>query len=76
MPATLYANKTHWEAAEPQTARRSRGAVWAGRTLRGLPGLFLAGDGAMKLFKPAPVLEGTLQLGFPESCIIGLGSSC
>jgi hypothetical protein len=38
-----------------------------------LPVLFLLVDGAMKLIKPAPVVEGTLQLGYPESVIVGLG---
>ena len=27
----------------------------------------------MKLFKPAVVVEGTKQLGYPESAIIGIG---
>jgi DoxX-like protein len=30
-------------------------------------------DGIMKLLKPAPVVEGTVQLGYPESVIFGLG---
>ena len=27
----------------------------------------------MKLFKPAPVVQATLQLGYPESVIVGIG---
>ena len=27
----------------------------------------------MKLFKPAPVVEATVKLGYPESVIVGLG---
>ena len=27
----------------------------------------------MKLFKPAPVVEATVKLGYPESTIIGMG---
>ena len=38
-----------------------------------LPALFLFVDGVAKLVKPAPVVEGTLQLGYPESVILGLG---
>ncbi len=47
--------------------------LWAGRIMSGLPTVFLLMDGGMKLFKPAPVVETTLQLGFPESAIVGIG---
>ena len=47
---------------------------WAGRIMSGLPALFLAVDGGMKLFKPPVVVEATKQLGYPESVIVGLGS--
>jgi len=38
-----------------------------------LAALFLLMDGIMKLVKPPPVVEATVQLGFPESVIFGLG---
>jgi hypothetical protein len=38
-----------------------------------LPSLFLLVDGIMKLVKPAVVVETTVQLGYPESVILGLG---
>mgnify|MGYP003693645275 CR=1 FL=1 len=38
-----------------------------------LPALFLLVDAVGKLVKPAPVVEGTVQLGYPESVILGLG---
>src|SRR2546427_6285361 len=47
--------------------------LWAGRVLSGLPSLFLVVDGIAKLVKPAPVVEGTVKLGYPESVIIPLG---
>jgi hypothetical protein len=47
--------------------------LWAGRILSGLPAAFMVLDGAMKLFKPAPVVKATLQLGYAESVIAGLG---
>lgn len=47
--------------------------LWAGRIISALPALFLLVDGAMKLVKPAPVVEATVRLGYPESVIIGLG---
>jgi hypothetical protein len=51
----------------------SKGMLWTGRILTAITFLFLALDGVMKLFKPAPVVEGTVQLGYPESVIVGLG---
>jgi len=30
-------------------------------------------DGVMKLFKPAPVVEGTISLGYRESTIVPIG---
>jgi hypothetical protein len=47
--------------------------LWAGRILSGLPAAFMLFDGGMKLFKPAPVVKATLQLGYAESVIVGLG---
>lgn len=57
-----------------QTEREiSKGTRWAGRIISGLPVLFLLVDGAMKLFKPAPVIEATLRLGYSENTIIPIG---
>ncbi|MFN0124155.1 MAG: DoxX family protein [Blastocatellia bacterium] len=41
--------------------------------LSGLPALFLLIDGAMKLFRPAAVIEATTQLGYHESVILPIG---
>jgi hypothetical protein len=57
----------------PSTAPISRKASWAGRILSGLPVLFLVFDAVMKLIKPAPVVEATVQLGYPEASIVGIG---
>ncbi len=51
----------------------NRKMLWTGRVLSTLPTLFLLFDGVMKLMKPKPVVEGTVQLGYPESVIVGLG---
>ena len=59
--------------SDTQTAATSRKMLWAGRIISALPVLFLLMDGAMKLAKPAFVVEGTVRLGYPESVIIGLG---
>ena len=51
----------------------SKGTLWAGRIISALPALFLIVDGAMKLFKPAPVVEATVRLGYSENLIIPIG---
>ena len=59
--------------SDTQTAATSRKMLWAGRIISALPVLFLLMDAVMKLVKPAFVVEATVQLGYPESVIIGLG---
>ncbi|MBA3568682.1 MAG: DoxX family protein [Pyrinomonadaceae bacterium] len=56
-----------------QTASVSKKRLWIGRIISALPALFLLMDGVMKLVKPAPVVEATVRLGYPESVILGLG---
>ena len=51
----------------------SKTNLWIGRILSGLIALFLLFDGAMKLVKPAFVVEGTLKYGYSESTLIPLG---
>src|SRR6266496_2888074 len=47
--------------------------IWVGRTMSTLPALFLLVDASMKLVKPPFVVEATVQLGYPEGVIVGLG---
>jgi hypothetical protein len=56
-----------------ETTPISNAALWTGRIISGLFGLFMLIDGVMKLFKPRFVVEGTVQVGYPESAIVGLG---
>ena len=49
--------------------------VWVGRVMSGLASLFLLVDGIMKLWKPAVVVRATLQLGYAESAILGIGAT-
>ncbi|MGH9798875.1 MAG: DoxX family protein, partial [Blastocatellia bacterium] len=56
-----------------QTTSASGKTLWAGRILSVLSALFLLMDGVAKLFKPAPVIETTVKLGYLESVIIPLG---
>src|SRR6267378_3626093 len=51
----------------------SKKALWVGRIISALPALFLLFDGAMKLVKPAPVVEATVRLGYSETVILPLG---
>lgn len=58
---------------DTQPAAVSNKTLWAGRVLSALPALFLLFDAVMKLVKPAPVVEATVELGHPESVILPLG---
>ena len=51
----------------------SKKSLWIGRIVSGLPALFLLVDGAMKLVKPAVVVEATTKLGYSESLIVPIG---
>ena len=63
----------HVSNADVQSAPVSKGRLWTGRVMSALPALFLFVDAVGKLVKPAPVVEGTVQLGYPESVLLGLG---
>ena len=53
----------------------SNKSLWAGRVLSGAAALFCLMDGGMKLFKPYFVVKATLELGYPESAVFGIGVS-
>jgi len=56
-----------------QPAAGGKKQLWVGRIISALPALFLLVDGGMKLVKPVVVVEATVQLGYDESVIVGLG---
>jgi hypothetical protein len=57
-----------------QRAERSSTQVWVGRVISGFVVLFMIFDAVGKLLKiPQVVQATTVQLGFPESTIIGIG---
>jgi hypothetical protein len=58
---------------ETPTAPASKKMLWAGYIVSALPILTLLFSGVMKLVKPTAVVEGTAQLGWDESLILGLG---
>ena len=51
----------------------SKATLWAGRIISGLTTLSFLMDGVIRFFEPAPVVEATVKLGYPEAIIIGLG---
>ena len=55
------------------TGPGSKRNLWIGRVISVLAVLFLLMDGVMKLMKPPFVVQATVELGYPESIIIGLG---
>jgi hypothetical protein len=52
---------------------QSKTKLWAGRIILGVTLLFLLMDAGMKVVKARPSVEGTIQLGYPESSIVGIG---
>jgi hypothetical protein len=48
-------------------------ALWAGRILSGLAVLFLLFDASVKVLQLPMAMEGTRQLGYPESVVLALG---
>ena len=58
---------------ETTTINKSGKKPWTGYILSGLAVLFLLFDGIGKILKPAMVVEGTVELGYPESVITGIG---
>ena len=56
-----------------QTAPVSKKKLWAGRIISALPVLLLLLSGVMKLMKPAPLVQGFAQFGYPESLILKIG---
>ena len=59
--------------ATDRTLPISNAMLWGGRALSFLPAAFLLVDGFMKLVQPAVVVETTVQLGYPQSAILGIG---
>jgi hypothetical protein len=53
-----------------QVAPISKGRRWAGGILSALPQWALVLDGVAELAKPAFVVEGTVQLGYPERSLL------
>ncbi len=59
--------------SDTQTTPISKKMLWTGRIMNALVVLFLLMDGVMKLFNPAPVVEGMTKLGYPLSLTAVIG---
>jgi len=55
------------------TIRSATAKTWTARVLASLLVLFLLIDGAGKVLRLAPYVEGTARVGYPVSCLIPLG---
>ena len=49
------------------------GQLWAGRIISGVAVVFLLLDAAGKLMRVAPVIEGTVILGYAEAAVFPIG---
>ena len=55
------------------TTRSATAKTWVARVVGSLLVLFLLIDGAGKVLRLAPYVEGTARVGYPASCLIPLG---
>ena len=55
------------------TTRSTTAQTWTARVLGSLLALFLLVDGAGKVLRFAPYVEGTARVGYPASCLVPLG---
>jgi hypothetical protein len=51
----------------------SRAMLWTGRIITGLIALFLLFDSTVKLIKSPQAVQGSVQLGYPESKVVPIG---
>jgi hypothetical protein len=56
-----------------QVAPVSKKRLWAGRIVSALATVFLLVDGVMKAMKAPVAVQATIQLGYPESAVLGIG---
>jgi len=52
---------------------QSKKMLWTGRVISALVVLFLLVDGAGKVARFAPYLEGTVKVGYPASLVVPIG---
>ncbi|NTX36737.1 DoxX family protein [Myxococcus sp. CA033] len=72
-PLTAVHAASSSSVSPPHSAGASKKALWTGRILSGLAVLFLIFDAVGKVLSAPQFVEGTLQLGYPASVVVGLG---
>ena len=60
-------------ASAASSAPASKKMLWTGRVISALPVLLMLLSAALKLIKPAPVVQGFARVGYPESLMLSLG---
>ena len=65
--------ESHAFASTARSLSGSKPGLWAGRVLSGVAVLFLLFDSLGKLLRVQPVIDGTIELGYPVSTVFGLG---
>ena len=51
----------------------SKARLWTGRILSGIAVLFMTMDGMVKVLRLEAALQGTTELGYPESAVVPIG---
>jgi hypothetical protein len=59
--------------ASDSTRAGAKRKVWSGRAMSGIAVSFLLFDSVGKLLRVQPVVDGTLQLGYPQGVVVPLG---
>ena len=65
--------QTTVEAQGASVGFAPRSARWAGRIVSALVVAFLVFDGGIKVMMLEPAVEGSVQLGYPEATVFGIG---
>ena len=60
-------------SSAPQAVSGGRGMLWAGRILTGLIAAFLLFDSSIKIVKAPAAVQGSVQVGYPESKVVPIG---
>jgi len=60
-------------AIEVRNRVESKKMLWTGRTISGLITVLLLMDAVMKIAQVAPVMEGTVKVGYPASAVLPIG---
>lgn len=72
MTTQTFSNEGQSNARSADRATSSK-QLWTGRVLTGLASMFMLVDGIMKVVKPAPVLQASIQMGYPVATLTGIG---